>query len=263
MRKAPLESASGPGGCTNEVLRVCLEDPEVLQLLSAAAEDFTRGTAPLCATRAFTMATMTTFRRLVAKTLARQFSKVVEATCSPFQLALSTRAGVDCVGHAVRAATNMDPEMTVLSIDGVGAYDRVYRSAMLSKLLEVPALRPLLPFVRTVYARPSTYLWTDDQGERHEIRQSEGGKQGDPLMPLLFFLAIHNSLVAAKAEMQMCEQLFAFLDDVNTLTTPGRTRSVYNLLGEKLALEGIRLHTGRQGFGIGTTRAPQHARARA
>ena len=130
----------------------------MLQLLSAAAEDFARETAPLCATRAFTMATMTafqkkdggvrgiatgtTFRRLVAKTLARQFSKVVEATCSPFQFALSTRAGVDCVGHAVRAATDMDPELTVLSIDGVGAYDHVYRSAMLSKLLEVPALRP-------------------------------------------------------------------------------------------------------------------------
>ena len=101
LRRAPLGNASGPGGCTNEVLRVCLDDPEVLQLLSAAAEDFARGTAPLCATRAFTMATMTalqkkdggvrgiatgtTFRRLVAKTLARQFSKVVEATCSPFQ----------------------------------------------------------------------------------------------------------------------------------------------------------------------------------
>ena len=139
----------------------------------------------------------------------------------------------------------MDPEMTVLSIDGVGAYDHVYRSAMLSKLLEVPALRPLLPFVRSVYARPSTYLWTDDQGERHEIRQSEGGEQGDPLMPLLFCLAIHNSLVAAKAEMQAGEQLFAFLVDVNTLTTPGRTRSVYNLLCEKLAFAGLRLHTGK------------------
>ena len=39
-----------------------------------------------------------------------------------FQFALSTRAGVDCVGHAVRAATDGNPELTVLSIDGVGAY---------------------------------------------------------------------------------------------------------------------------------------------
>ena len=48
------------------------------------------------------IATGSSFRRLVAKTLARQFGKAVEATCSPFQFALSTRAGTDCVGHAVR-----------------------------------------------------------------------------------------------------------------------------------------------------------------
>ena len=64
-------------------------------------------------------------------------------------------------------------------------------------------------------------------------------------MPLLFCLAIHNSLVVAKAEMQVGEQLFAFLDDVNTLTTPGRTRSVC-----------ADCTRGRQGAGIGTTRAP-------
>ena len=71
----------------------------------------------------------TSFRRLVAKTLARQFGAVVEATCSPFQFALSTRAGTDCVGHAVRFATDTNPATTVLSIDGVGAYDHVFRSS--------------------------------------------------------------------------------------------------------------------------------------
>ena len=45
-------------------------------------------------------------------------SAAVETTCAPFQFALSTRAGVDCVGHAVRAATDENPEATVLSIDG-------------------------------------------------------------------------------------------------------------------------------------------------
>ena len=86
------------------------------------------------------IATGLAFRRLVAKCLARQFGKEVEAACSPFQFALSTRAGTDCVGH------------TVTSIDGVGAYDHVYRSAMLSKLLEVPKLRGLLSFARFAYA---------------------------------------------------------------------------------------------------------------
>ena len=63
----------------------------------------------------------------VAKTLARQFGAAVEATCAPFQIAPSTRAGVDCVEHAVRVATDLNTEATVLSIDGVGAYDHVLR----------------------------------------------------------------------------------------------------------------------------------------
>ena len=91
------------------------------------------------------IATGTSFRRLVARTLARQFGKAVEATCAPFQFALSTRAGTDCVGHAIRAVTDANPMCTVLSIDGIGAYDHVYRSAMLAKLHEVPSLQGLLP----------------------------------------------------------------------------------------------------------------------
>ena len=47
------------------------------------------------------IATGTSFRRLVAKCPARQFGKAVES-CAPFQFALSTRAGTDCVGHVVR-----------------------------------------------------------------------------------------------------------------------------------------------------------------
>ena len=96
------------------MLRVCLDDAHVLQLLHLAAEDFARGETP--ASRPFLIATMTalrkkdggvrgiatgsSFRRLVAKTLARQFGHIVEQECAPYQFALSTRAGTDCVGHA-------------------------------------------------------------------------------------------------------------------------------------------------------------------
>ena len=100
------------------------------------------------------IATGTSFRRLVARTLARQFMRDVEKTCAPFQFTLSTRAGTDCVGHAVCGATDLDPRMTVLSIDGIGAYDHVYRSSMLDKLLEVKSLRGLLPFVRSAILLP-------------------------------------------------------------------------------------------------------------
>ena len=159
-------------------------------------------------------ATGTSFRRLGAKTLARQFGAAVEATCAPFRFALSTRAGVDCVGHAVRVATDQNTEATVLSIDGVGAYDHVLRSSMMSKLRDTPSLQGLFLFVRAVYSRPSCYKWRGSSGTCHDIHQHEGGEQGDPLMPLLFSLAIHDVLQRVKEGLFPGELLFAFLDDV-------------------------------------------------
>ena len=57
-----------------------------------------------------------------------------QAECAPFQYALSTRVGTDCVGHLLRAATDADPGVTVLIVDGIGAYDHVLRSPMLGRL---------------------------------------------------------------------------------------------------------------------------------
>ena len=67
------------------------------------------------------IATGTTLRRVVGRTLAKQYMKDFEDECSPFQYALSTRAGTDCVGHMLRAATDWDPSATVLKVDGIGA----------------------------------------------------------------------------------------------------------------------------------------------
>ena len=196
LASAPSGSAPGPGGCTYEMFKLCLDDAETSLLLFRAAEDLARAQAPDCITRAFMCATMTafqkqdggvrgiatgtSFRRLVAKTLARQFGKAVEAVCAPYQFALSTRAGTDCVGHGIRAFTDADPQCTVLSIDGVGAYDHVLRSSFLQKLHSVPSLQGLLAFVRSVYARPTTYVLEDFTGARHQIHQAEGGRTRRP-----------------------------------------------------------------------------------
>ena len=150
------------------------------------------------------------------------------------------------MGHAIRALTDANPLTTILSIDGIGAYDHVYRSAFLKKLLNVPSLQGLLPFVRATYADPTSYAWADEAGEVHHIVQAEGGEQGDPLMPLLFSLAIHDPLEEASRELRPEEHLFAYLDDVYfSADVPNRTRTVYDSLGEKLFTQaGIRLHSG-------------------
>ena len=72
----------------------------------------------------------------------------------------------------------------------------------------------VIPFARLLYGFPSRFLWEDDSGAVHHVRQGEGGEQGDPLMPLLFSLGLHRALVSVRSKLKEGEKLFAFLDDV-------------------------------------------------
>ena len=121
--------------------------------------------------------------------------------------------------RAVRALCERDPRATVVSIDGVGAYDHVHRASMLGGLAGDNTLAPLLPFARLFYAESSTYLWYDDAGMPRSVVQAEGGEQGDPLMPAL-------ALQAASATLLPRETMFAYLDDVYAVCQPKRVRAV-------------------------------------
>ena len=86
--------------------------------------------------------------------------------------------------------------------------------------------RSILPFVRLSYASPTEYWWADEDGADHAIKQGEGGEQGDPLMPLLFALGIHDALAEVAGQLEDGEDLCAFLDDVYALCRPERVRTI-------------------------------------
>ena len=135
------------------------------------------------------------FRRIVARTMAQQLADDLDEACFPHQYALSTRAGTEAVARAMLLATEADPLATVVSIDGIGAYDFVAQQRFFDGLQRKPGLAAATPFVKQFYGQPSTYLWYDQSGACHEVLQAEGGEQGDPLMPGLFALAVHPVLL--------------------------------------------------------------------
>ena len=140
----------------------------------------------------------------------------------------------------------MDPRATVMSIDGISAYDLISRQAMLQGLHDVPGGSSALPFVSMFYGSASSYLWEDAHGHVHTIVQGEGGEQGDAMMPLVFSLGQHKALVRAQSQMAPGEVLLAFLDDVHTVSPPGRVSTVHSVLDEALWSEaGIRIHQGK------------------
>ena len=117
------------------------------------------------------------------------------------------KAGTDCVGHLIWASTDTDPRLTVLSVDGIGAYDHVLRSAMLGRLLQTPAARAILPFVRLSQGSPSSYTWVDGEGQQRTVTQGEGGEHGPSChcsSPLAFKVRLTTSLAPG-------EHLCAFL----------------------------------------------------
>ena len=134
----------------------------------------------------------------------------------------------------MRAATELDARTTVLSIDGVGAYDHISRASMLSGLQHTPSLTALLPFVAQFYAEPSTYVFYDAEGAAHEIAQGEGGEQGDPLMPALYALGQHPALLQAHAALTPGEDLYAYLDDIYVTCQPERAGPAFTALGTAL-----------------------------
>ena len=109
---------------------------------------------------------------------------------SDIQFALSTRAGADCVVHANLKVTDLDPRMTVLSIDGIGANR--------ARLSLCRALRGLLPFV---CSRKSCHQLIDEGGQRRQKRQKEEGGQRDSLMELRFISAVCSALTEVQAEL--------------------------------------------------------------
>ncbi len=76
------------------------------------------------------------------------------------------------------------------NVDGVGAYDTIFRKALMRGVADMAD--ELSPFVRQFYSSPSG-------GSTRKIQQVEGGEQGDPLMPLLFSVGQHRALVQVQA----------------------------------------------------------------
>ena len=202
LRSARRGGAAGVSGMTTDHLRPVLDNIRDTHLLFQMGEQLATARIPPGIHGTLHLERLTALqkprggvrglvvwdvvRRLVGRTMSQQLGKAVEAATAPHQYALSTKAGTKCVAHVLQVLTEMDPQTTIVSIDGVGAYDSISRKAMLEALMAMPGGSEVLLHVRLFYGQPSRYLWEDESGNVHHMHQGEGGEQGDDFMP--FFL---------------------------------------------------------------------------
>ena len=143
FRSVRRGAAPGPSGMTTEHFFPLLESMSDTQAFCQLGNLLVQGEVPPGALSILRKGRMTalqkpsggvrgivvgdTFRRLVARTMAQQVSEAVEVATSPFQYALRTRAGCECVSHVLQTLTDLDEHATILSVDGVGAFDLISR----------------------------------------------------------------------------------------------------------------------------------------
>ena len=152
IRKARHGAVGGPSGMTVEHLRPLLECDRALDSLHKFALIMVQGEVPDKIEPVVRLGRLTALRkpdggvsgivvgdvlrRFVARTIAQQIADQVEAA-APFQHALKTRAGSECVAHLLQHLIDLDPRATVVSVDGISAFDLVSRNAMLRGLLSI------------------------------------------------------------------------------------------------------------------------------
>ena len=130
LRVARRGAAGGPSGMTSEHLRPLLEHHEDMIRFWRFAQDLARA-VPDNIVDLVRLGRMTALqkpnggvrgivagdiiRRLVARTISQQLSLVVERATAPFQHALSTKSGGECIVSAFQALTDLDERATVIS----------------------------------------------------------------------------------------------------------------------------------------------------
>ena len=218
------------------MLRVLLDDHEGLLLLTAAAEDFARGDVLEGIFSAFMLTTMTvlqkwgggvrgiatgtSFRRLVAKTLARQFMEPAHRSSS-----------LNTSGHGQCGARNQSGHGETARHDS--ALHRRHRRvrSCLPQFDDVQVVgRPGSPEIAPLRAEGIFPTVTVRMGKTVKARDIGFGS-----------MKVENKVRHLRGEL-----LFAYLDDVYVVSKPDRTRALYDLLADRLHnMAGIQLHEGK------------------
>ena len=202
IKRLPLQSAPGPSGWSYSMILLCSTTPEFMTMLTSLCYDIVDG-------EDVPMQDWLTASRLVALNkpdkigirpiaMGESFVRVI---C---RWALNCLDGFDDIllkeQFGVKSVAGVEPviislndslgaiENKCIGIDFTNAFNTISRHKMATAITHhVPELGGLFQFL---YNHPSHLITTDDTGNVQVLESATGGRQGDPLMPLFFSLAI-------------------------------------------------------------------------
>ena len=213
-RKFSRETSGGPSGFDGQMLQVVNRNEDFLKALTVLANAICSGKAPLrCVLLASRLVPLMkddqggirpiavgeVFYRVCAKTIARK----AEASLLDYQFGVGSKNGVEPIVHEARSKGKRN---VVVQFDFRNAFNSINRQCMHTAVLKhAPELLRPMEWAYGVHSP----LFVNG---KVELMSQSGVKQGDPLSPLLFSLAVRP----------MAEQITEDLRAVGIVSQPQR-----------------------------------------
>jgi len=185
------------------------------------------------------------FTRLACKCAALLTRTEAAQALGKRQFGCHTKAGVEALTLAMRVAIQRHPEMAVAKLDFKTAFQAVDRSFLLSAVAE--ACPCLFPVTRALYEKPSELYWC--LGRRYgykaaPFRSANGTRQGCPLSPVLFSIALKKIIDAANetGRVPLSCLVTNYLDDIQICGPPLEVAEAMNVLREVSHGFGLRIN---------------------
>ncbi|TIA94353.1 hypothetical protein E3P96_04148, partial [Wallemia ichthyophaga] len=156
------------------------------------------------------------FYRLVMKVVMRTYFK--PSCLHPYQLGVGTSGGVEPIVLASQLQVDKDEGQYkyMISLDFRNAFNTIDRKVLASTTFK--HLQPITKAVKWAYNQPSSLLVNGDDTQA-SLQSSQGVRQGDPLGPLLFSLAVKDTLQDLQKILGDRAMVLAYLDDVYLFAT--------------------------------------------
>ncbi|KAL0220135.1 hypothetical protein P9112_005788 [Eukaryota sp. TZLM1-RC] len=254
IKKLPNGKAAGPSGISFDILKTaCNKTPEIadelafyfqqlvslkvvpppeltaarlIALVKAGSDTKPSGIRPIAVGESLS--------RLFASIIFNRIVKKAGKFLSPMQFGIQTINGASVAALTSDLFFNLKENNSIFKLDFSNAFNSVRRKAIYEVIQK--HFPELSSYFYLFYGKPSDLVY-----DVFFLKSSSGVKQGDPLGPLLFCIAIQESLIVINEKYPFLK-IVVYMDDISLIDPFSVVQKASNEIAEQYEIIGLHLN---------------------